>query len=284
MWSSKWTQLWQYWIIWFICIPEYCLDHILSKNNEHLTVKSSSSSRVCVSGTHKITQKKRAKKQRKSSILHTIRKVNFLSKNSILVKSKLSTAKKSQTAAFSRVFHPKQLDNFSREINVEFWTLWSDQHLNWMEAVNSPEEVSIKIRLEVANGHAEVTPIPKRVRMDQFELADSRSCKADRKLSGKLNGSKTSERCWVSSMSGLLHSSWFKPLEQIFRKLNPRLWYFVEWMWSALRKVVNPLLAPQGSNFFQGVKFSVQTFSPGSMPNLIWDEVILDCKRAPEGP
>ena len=39
-----------------------------------------------------------------------------------LVKSKLSTAKKSKTAVFSRVFsfHPKQFNNFSREIKVEF--------------------------------------------------------------------------------------------------------------------------------------------------------------------
>ena len=58
---------------------------------------------------------------------HTIRKVNFLSKNSILtepqhfhefftqffltiflVKSKLSTGKQSKTTTFSRVFHPKK--------------------------------------------------------------------------------------------------------------------------------------------------------------------------------
>ena len=38
----------------------------------------------------------------------------------ILVKSKLSTAKKSKTTTFSRVFHPKKIDNFSREIKVEF--------------------------------------------------------------------------------------------------------------------------------------------------------------------
>ena len=65
---------------------------------------------------------------------HTIRKVKFLSKNSILtkpqhfhpifldnflVKSKLSTAKKSKITTFSRVFHPKNRQ-FSREIKVEF--------------------------------------------------------------------------------------------------------------------------------------------------------------------
>ena len=63
---------------------------------------------------------------------HTIRKVKFLSKNSILtkpkhfhdffiqifltiflVKSKLSTAKKYKTTTFSRVFHPKKLTIFS---------------------------------------------------------------------------------------------------------------------------------------------------------------------------
>ena len=65
--------------------------------------------------------------------IHTIRKVKFLSKNSILtkpqhfhefftqiffvaiflVKSKLSTAKKSKTTTFSRVFHPKKSTLFS---------------------------------------------------------------------------------------------------------------------------------------------------------------------------
>ena len=66
---------------------------------------------------------------------HTILKVKFLSKNLILtktptfsqvfrpiflVKSKLSTAKKSLTTTFSRVFHPKKNRQFSREIKVEF--------------------------------------------------------------------------------------------------------------------------------------------------------------------
>ena len=37
-----------------------------------------------------------------------------------LVKSKLSTAKKSKTTTFSRVFHPKKNRQFSREIKVEF--------------------------------------------------------------------------------------------------------------------------------------------------------------------
>ena len=83
--------------------------------------------------------KKRAKKQRKSSILHTIRKVKFLSKNSILtqpqhfheffiqiflkiflVKWKLSIAKKSKTTTFSRVFHPPENGQFSRERKLEF--------------------------------------------------------------------------------------------------------------------------------------------------------------------
>ena len=71
-------------------------------------------------------------------VTHTILKVQFLSKNSILtkpqhfheffiqtfltiflVKSKLSTAKKSKTTTFSRVFHPKNRQ-FSWEIKVEF--------------------------------------------------------------------------------------------------------------------------------------------------------------------
>ena len=65
-------------------------------------------------------------------LLHTIQKVNFLFKNSILtkhqhfhefspnffltiflVKSKLSTAKKSKPTTFSRVFHPEKLTIFS---------------------------------------------------------------------------------------------------------------------------------------------------------------------------
>ena len=37
-----------------------------------------------------------------------------------LVKSKLSTAKKSKTTTFSRVFRPKKSRQFSREIKVEF--------------------------------------------------------------------------------------------------------------------------------------------------------------------
>ena len=37
-----------------------------------------------------------------------------------LVKSKLSTAKKSKTTTFSRVFHPPKNRQFSREIKVEF--------------------------------------------------------------------------------------------------------------------------------------------------------------------
>ena len=76
--------------------------------------------------------------QNVSFSIHTIRKVKFLSKNSnwqnpnifisfspkifltiFLVKLKLSTAKKSKTKTFSRVFHPKNRQ-FSREIKVEF--------------------------------------------------------------------------------------------------------------------------------------------------------------------
>ena len=38
-----------------------------------------------------------------------------------LVKSKLSTAKKSKTTAFSRVFHPK-IDNFLGKSKLNFWT------------------------------------------------------------------------------------------------------------------------------------------------------------------
>ena len=67
--------------------------------------------------------------------IHTIRKVNFLSKNLILmsfspkifltnflVKSKLSTAKKSKTTTFSRVFPPKQNDKFLGKLKLNFCT------------------------------------------------------------------------------------------------------------------------------------------------------------------
>ena len=39
-----------------------------------------------------------------------------------LVKSKLSTAKKSKTTTFSRVFHPKKISNFLRKSKLNFWT------------------------------------------------------------------------------------------------------------------------------------------------------------------
>ena len=48
------------------------------------------------------------RKQRCFRILHTFRKVKFLSKNSIFTKN----------PTFSRVFHPNFFDNFSREIKV----------------------------------------------------------------------------------------------------------------------------------------------------------------------
>ena len=39
-----------------------------------------------------------------------------------LVKSKLSTAKKSKTTTFSRVFHPQKIDNFLGKPKLNFWT------------------------------------------------------------------------------------------------------------------------------------------------------------------
>ena len=39
-----------------------------------------------------------------------------------LVKSKLSTAKKSKTTTFSRVFHPPKIDNFYGKSKLNFWT------------------------------------------------------------------------------------------------------------------------------------------------------------------
>ena len=75
------------------------------------------------------------------NLWHTIIKVEFLSKNSILTKpqhfheffiqkffgnfsreSKLSTAKKSKTKAFSRVFHPNKLTIFFGKSTLNFWT------------------------------------------------------------------------------------------------------------------------------------------------------------------
>ena len=38
------------------------------------------------------------------------------------MKSKLSTAKKSKTTTFSRVFHPKKIDNFLGKLKLNFWT------------------------------------------------------------------------------------------------------------------------------------------------------------------
>jgi len=54
-----------------------------------------------------------------------------------LVKSKLSTAKKSKITTFSRIFHPNKIDNFSHEIKVsptsqhfhEFFTQKIDNYL-----------------------------------------------------------------------------------------------------------------------------------------------------------
>ena len=39
-----------------------------------------------------------------------------------LVKSKLSIAKKSKTTTFSRIFHPKTIDNFFGKSKLNFWT------------------------------------------------------------------------------------------------------------------------------------------------------------------
>ena len=79
----------------------------------------------------KIWRKFSINQKKLRSHFHTIRKVKFLSKNSILTKpqhfhkfftkkifdnfsreSKLSTAKKSKTTTFSRVFHPKKFETF----------------------------------------------------------------------------------------------------------------------------------------------------------------------------
>ena len=43
-----------------------------------------------------------------------------------LVKSKLSTAKKSKITTFSRVFHPQKIDNFLGKSKLNFWTKKED--------------------------------------------------------------------------------------------------------------------------------------------------------------
>ena len=45
-----------------------------------------------------------------------------------LVKSKLSTAKKPKTTTFSRVFHPKKIDNFLGKSKLNFWTKNEDSN------------------------------------------------------------------------------------------------------------------------------------------------------------
>ena len=83
----------------------------------------------------------------------------------------------------------------------------------------------------------------------------------------------------LSSNSGSEHCFWW--FGHIFRKDNPKLWYLDVWMWSAFNIVANPRFVPQGNNFFHGVKFSVQTFSPGNIPNFTL--FLEDCVKIPEG-
>ena len=75
--------------------------------------------------TNKQESRIKAKKSIWKGANHTIRKVKFLSKNSILTKlynflgkSKLSITKKCKSSTFSRVFQPNFFNNFSREIKV----------------------------------------------------------------------------------------------------------------------------------------------------------------------
>ena len=60
------------------------------------------------------------------------------------MKSKLSTAKKSKTTTFSRVFHLRKIDNFLGKSKFNFWTKNEDfeqcvQEENLWE-VNSPSD------------------------------------------------------------------------------------------------------------------------------------------------
>ena len=109
--------------------------------------------------------------------MHTIRKVKFLSKYSILtkpqhfheffaqffltiflVKSKLSTAKKSKTTTFSRVFHPK-IDNFLGKSKLNFWTKNEDfeqcasiHHSTWGARKNKGRKKGNQERREAWEG------------------------------------------------------------------------------------------------------------------------------------
>ena len=96
---------------------------------------------------------------------HNIRKVNFLSKDSILkihfhefftqnflgnflVKSNLSTAKNSKTITISRVFHPKKINYILGISKLHFWTNKNEDYEQCVKvAFFFPEHFEGTIRL-----------------------------------------------------------------------------------------------------------------------------------------
>ena len=80
------------------------------------------------------------------------------------MESKLSTAKMSKTTTFSRVFHPKTIDNFLGKLKLNFWTKNEDfeQCVNIMgeRVENYPSitgylsKISLAIRILTSDGHA----------------------------------------------------------------------------------------------------------------------------------
>ena len=101
---------------------------------------------------------------------HTIQKVKFLSKNSILtkpqhfhefftpifltiflVKSKLSTAKKSKTTIFSRVLHPQKVDNFLGKSKLNFWTKNEDFEQCESVILDSVKNIYVSLSFMIIN-------------------------------------------------------------------------------------------------------------------------------------
>ena len=77
------------------------------------------------------------------------------------MKSKLSTAKKSKTITFSRVFHPKKIDNFFGKLKLNFWTNNEDfeQCVSYV-TIQFHEKISFKIILQGVGGSFGMHDIP----------------------------------------------------------------------------------------------------------------------------
>ena len=111
-----------------------------------VTISSNHCNYTCHQTLYLVYQKFKSDKTSMTIIrkiqLHTIQKVKFFVQNCnfdqtpniftsfspkifltiFLVKTKLSTAKKSKTTTFSRVFHPKKINNFLGKSKLNFWT------------------------------------------------------------------------------------------------------------------------------------------------------------------